>query len=618
MEQTEWKLGFGANVTENEGTDFRIWAPKVKNLAVQIVSGKAAGTVVLQPEPEGFFSGVVSGVSAGDRYFFIPDNNPARPDPASRFQPDGVHAASCVVNPRDFTWHDNDWKGIPLEEYLIYELHVGTFSRSGTFKGVIEHLDYLKELGITAIEVMPVAQCPGKRNWGYDGVYPFAPQNSYGGPEGLKQLVDACHEKGLAVILDTVYNHFGPEGNYSGQFGLYLTEKYKTPWGSALNFDGPYSDPVNEFFIANALHWFSEYHADALRLDAVDWIFDLTARHFLQRLAEAVDLFRKQSGKRIHLIAEYDANDARLIRPKELGGYGLNAIWNDGFHHSIRTLLTGENTGYYEDYGNFDHLVKAFSNGFVYSGEYSRYRKRKHGAPAKDRPTWQFVVFSQNHDQVGNRKCGDRLSSAVSLDKLLLVAGTVILSPYVPLLFMGEEYGEKSPFHYFIDHSDPDLIEAVRKGKAEEHATGFCRGDLPDPQAESTFMESKIDISAARGGEQAIILKMYRKLLAMRKEVNSFKIFTRENILVTGHEQQKILTVARSADQGSIACIYSYSDKLEKVALTLPAGIWDKLLDSSEKEWGGSGSIAPEHLEVTDSPVMIEIRAFTFLVYSKR
>lgn len=615
MNTTEWKLDFGANVIKNQGTDFRVWAPRAETLAVRIISGKAADTFDLNVEPNGFFSNTIRGVSAGDRYLYIPDGKAARPDPASRFQPDGVHAASCVIDPADFTWHDNEWKGIPLEEYLIYELHVGAFSRDGTFTGVIEQLDYLKDLGITAVELMPVAQCPGKRNWGYDGAYPFAPQNNYGGPEGLKQLVDACHGKGLAVIIDAVYNHFGPEGNYSGEFGLYLTDKYRTPWGPALNFDGPCSDPVNNFFIANALYWFDEYHADALRLDAVDWIFDLTATHFLQRLAEEVDTYRTRSGKRIHLIAEYDANDARLTRPRTRGGYGLDAQWNDGFHHSVRTLLTGETTGYYQDYGGFIHLVKAFSDGFVYTGEYSPYRQRRHGAPARDRPTSQFVVFSQNHDQVGNRKCGDRLSTAVSLEKLLLAAGTVILSPYIPLLFMGEEYGETAPFHYFIDHSDAELIAAVRTGKAEEHASGVCIGELPDPQAESTFLESKIDVSAARKGDQAIILEMYRTLIALRKEQPAFRVFHRENIAVTGYEQQKIVAIVRTAGEGMGICMYSYGDRPEKIAVTFPPGTWNKVLDSAERRWGGTGEIAPQTLEVTDSSVSIEISPFSFVVY---
>lgn len=615
MNQAGLKLKIGANVTKNKSTEFRVWAPRAKTVSVQIASGTSASGFALEPESDGFFSGTAGGVSGGDRYFYRLDEDSPRPDPASRFQPDGVHGASCVVDPAEFIWQDDEWNGIPLEEYLIYELHVGTFSRNGTFTGIIEHLDYLKELGITAIELMPVAQCPGRRNWGYDGVYPFAPQNSYGGPEGLKQLVNTCHAKGIAVILDVVYNHFGPEGNYSGSFGYYVTEKYKTPWGDALNFDGPFSDPVNDFFISNALYWFEEYHVDALRLDAVDWIFDLTAKHFLQRLAEEVTRYRETRGKKLFLIAEYDANDARLTRPREMGGYGLDAQWNDGFHHSIRTLLTKETTGYYQDFGSFNHLVKSFREGFAYTGQYSCYRKRRHGASSADRPGYQFVVFCQNHDQVGNRKCGDRLSTAVSIDKLLLAAGTVILSPYIPLLFMGEEYGEKAPFHYFIDHSDQELIAAVRKGKAEEHASGACIGDPPDPQAESTFLESKIDVSSVKEADQAVIMEMYRTLIALRKESPSFKLYERNNIQITGYEQERVLSVVRTDAEGMSTCIYCYSDKDQNVSLTLPPGVWQKALDSSERKWCGSGAVAPERLDVHDSPVPINISPFTFIVY---
>ena len=619
MEATAWQLDLGANpASEGGGTRFRVWAPKASTVRLQILSGQAVGSYQLQREEKGYFSLSVPRVADGDRYFFQPDDGPARPDPVSRYQPDGVHEASQVVDPRLFSWQDAGWSGIPLEQYVIYELHVGTFTREGTFEAAIPFLDYLLELGITAVELMPVSQFPGNRGWGYDGVSLFAPQNSYGGPGGLKQLINACHRKGLAVILDVVYNHFGPEGNHLGEFGLYFTDKYHTPWGSAMNFDGPHSDPVREFFIANALYWIDEFHMDALRLDAVDWILDQRAQHFLQQLAAKVHGHRARPGRRIYLFAENDTNDMRLINPVEYGGYGIDAQWCDNFHHALRALLTGETTGYYEDFGQFSQIVKAYNEGFVYTGEYSTYRNRCHGGPSGERPTSQFVVFSQNHDQVGNRKCGDRLSAVQSLEKLLLAAGVVLLSPYLPLLFMGEEYGEKAPFHYFVGYTDPDLIAAVRKGKREEHASGVCEGEIPDPEAESVFLESKIDPGLKREGEQALILEFYRRLLGLRRKMPALQVRDRRQMEVVGITGQKILVVRRQAQNNSVLCIFSFSNTQELVTLSLPGGSWEKVLDSSTPHWRGPGEDAPASVTVTESgkSSAIAVNPFSLLVYA--
>jgi maltooligosyltrehalose trehalohydrolase len=617
MEAATWQFDLGANPSpEGGGTRFRVWAPKVETVAVQVVSGKSPGTFQLQQEEKGYFSGTVPGVADGDRYFFKPGAGQVRPDPVSRFQPDGVHEASQVVDPRLFYWQDERWSGIPLEQYVIYELHVGTCTREGTFEAVIPFLDYLCELGVSALELMPVSQFPGDRGWGYDGVCLFAPQNSYGGPGGLKQLVNACHRKGLAVILDVVYNHFGPEGNHIGDFGHYFTDKYHTPWGRAMNFDGPYSDPVREFFIANALYWIDEFHMDALRLDAVDWILDQRSQHFLQQLAGEVHLHREKQGRQIYLFAENDTNDMRLINPVKYGGYGIDAQWCDNFHHALRTLLTGETTGYYEDFGQFSQMVKAYSDGFVYTGEYSSYRKRSHGGPTGERPTSQFVVFSQNHDQVGNRKCGDRLSAVQSLEKLLLAAGVVLLSPYLPLLFMGEEYGEKAPFHYFVGYTDPELIEAVRRGKLEEHASGVCEGAIPDPEAEATFWESKIDLAQPREGEQALILEFYRQLLALRRKLPPLQVFDRSRMEVASLPQQKILVFTRQGANSAVVSIFSFSNTQESVSLHLPAGSWEKALDSSAQHWRGPGEVAPASMSVTEeSGSTITVNPFSLLVY---
>jgi maltooligosyltrehalose trehalohydrolase len=363
---------------------------------------------------------------------------------------------------------------------------VGTFTPEGTFEAIIPHLDELRELGITAVELMPVAQFPGTRNWGYDGVYPFAVQNSYGGPEGLKRLVNACHGRGIAVVLDVVYNHLGPEGNYLWDFGPYFTDRYKTPWGSAINFDGPHSDPVRRLFIENALYWVTEFRMDGLRIDAVHGILDFSAYPFLEELASAVHEKAERLNRRVYVIAESDLNDTRVIRSRELGGYGLDAQWNDDFHHALHTLLTEDQTGYYQDFGRLGDLVKAFREGFVCSGQYSSYRRRRHGNSSRDIPAGCFVVFAQNHDQVGNRMRGERLSQLVCRERMKLAAGVVFLSPFIPLLFMGEEYGETAPFPYFISHSDADLVEAVRRGRREEFAAFGWSQEPPDPQIPMT------------------------------------------------------------------------------------------------------------------------------------
>lgn len=611
MKESNWKLDVGAEVTDQGNVRFRVWAPKAQTIALRIVSGKRTGTFPLYEEDKGFHSVDIEDVVDSDSYFYLLDGRPARPDPASRYQPEGVHGVSQVVDPRLFPWNDQGWAGISLEEYVIYELHVGTFTREGTFAAVIPFLDYLKELGITAVELMPVAQFPGNRNWGYDGVSPFAPQNSYGGPDGLKQLIDSSHAKGMAVILDVVYNHLGPEGNYLGEFGFYFTDKYRTPWGNAVNFDGPYSDQVRDFFIGNALYWINEFHLDALRLDAVHGIFDFSARHFLRELAEEVHRHREALGREIYVIAESDLNDARTVSPPENGGYGLDAQWNDDFHHALHALLTGENRGYYQDFGRLGHLGKAFSEGFVYTGEYSPYRKRRHGSPLKECFPARFIVFAQNHDQVGNRLRGDRLSATLPLGKLTLAAGTVLLSPYLPLLFMGEEYGERAPFQYFTSHTDPALIDAVRQGRREEFNSFAWDEDAPDPQDEATFLGAKIDHGLRREGDHAVILRFYRRLLELRRTVPPFRNFQRIHIEVICLEEEMLLAVRKRAGTAEVFCIYSFRDTEMEVAIPFPAGTWEKLIDSASPEWGGGGEVAP----ATVAGSTVKIAPFSMVVY---
>jgi len=573
---------------------FLVWAPLVQRVDVHIVSPGEL-TVPLKKDERGYHRSTVDGVVPGSLYFYRLDGERERPDPASLYQPHGVHDPSQVVD-TDFPWRDGSWSGLPLEEYIIYELHVGTFTKEGTLQSIIPYLDELSGLGITAVELMPVAQFPGNRNWGYDGVYPFAVQDCYGGPDGLKSLVDACHQKGLAIVLDVVYNHLGPEGNYIADFGPYFTDRYKTPWGAAINFDGPHSDEVRRFFIENALYWLTDFHIDAPRLDALHAIMDTSAYTFLEELSQAFHREAKALKRKAYLIGESTANEARLIKPPELGGYGLDAQWNDDFHHSLHTLLTGERNGYYQDFGRLEHLVKAFREGFVYSGQYSRYRQRRHGVSSSDIPAERFVVFAQNHDQVGNRMLGERLSQLTSFEALKLAAGIILLSPFIPLLFMGEEYGETAPFLYFTSHSEPELVEAVRRGRREEFAAFQWQGEPPDPQGEATFLASKLNWQLRSDSQHRILAEFYRELIRLRREIPALACLSKDSLEVKDFAQQKLLFLRRWGRDSEVVIVFNTNKDQTSVTLPVPAGRWRKELDSSEERWRGKGSIIPRQI----------------------
>jgi maltooligosyltrehalose trehalohydrolase len=486
---------------------------------VRICTGGAHGDHPLEASGHelGVFSAIVPSAAAGDDYWFLLDDDHARPDPVSRWQPAGVHGPSRVVDPRAFSWTDEGWRGVSMDDLVIYELHVGTFTTEGTFAAIIPRLPALKAFGITAIEVMPAAQFPGARNWGYDGVSMYAVQNSYGGPVGFAQLVDAAHATGLGVILDVVYNHVGPEGSYLDAFGPYFTDAYRTPWGRALNYDGADSDEVRRFVVDNARFWIDEYHVDGLRLDAVHAIYDSSARHLLAEIGDAVRAHALDLGRSVVVIAESDLNDPKLVRSRDEHGFGLDAQWSDDLHHAIHSMLTGERAGYYADFGGVSTIAAALREPFVLDGRYSRFRRRTHGAPSTGVPRRRFVVAMQNHDQVGNRAAGDRLSTILSAAQLRLAAVLIMLSPYVPLLFMGEEYGETSPFHYFVSHGDSRLVDDVRAGRKSEFES-FGWTEPPDPQAEGTYEASKIDWTRGMTAPQATVLSLYRDLLALRRE----------------------------------------------------------------------------------------------------
>lgn len=603
----------GATYLGGDRCGFLVWAPLINQVKVHILSPEEQISP-LEKVSQGYHYGVVQGVKPGTRYFYRLDGDTVRPDPASKFQPDGVHGPSQVIDPH-FAWEERHWSGIPFSDYVIYELHVGTFTAQGTFDAIVQHLDELKKLGITSLEIMPVAQFPGDRNWGYDGVYPFAVQNSYGGPEGLKRLVNACHQRGLTVILDVVYNHLGPEGNYLNDFGPYFTDRYRTPWGSAINFDGPDSDEVRRFFIRNALSWVTEFRIDSLRLDAVHGIFDFSALHFLQELASAVHEQAERLNRRIHVIAESDLNDARLVRSQDLGGYGLDAQWNDDFHHALHTLLTGERYGYYKDFGRIRDLAKAFAEGFVYSGAYSPARRRRHGNTSKVISANKLVVFAQNHDQVGNRMKGDRLSASISFEGLKLAAAVVLFSPFIPLLFMGEEYGETAPFPYFVSYSDPDLAEAVNRGRRQEITCPQGLDDPPDPREETTRQSAILDHGLRHQGKHRILYEWYKELIKLRGEMLAFMGLSKDRMEVVCLEEESTLVVRRWGSEKQVAAIFHFGDTVASVTIPLPHGCWLKRLSSGDERWNGPDRDLPTVLH-SDGKVPVTLTKCAVLIAS--
>jgi maltooligosyltrehalose trehalohydrolase len=581
-------MSHGATVLAGGGIQFRVWAPAANSLAVQLSGGRA---VEMQRDGEDF-EAVIPDARPGDTYCFVFDDGRTRPDPVSRSQPHGVHGPSQIVDTGALVWSDEDWKGIALEDYIFYELHTGTFTAAGTFAGVVSKLEYLRELGITAVELMPVAEFPGNRNWGYDGVDLYAPHSAYGGPEGLKKLVNACHRVGLAVVLDVVYNHVGPEGNYLSEFGPYFTDRYRTPWGRAMNFDGPGSDGVRRFVIDNALYWLTEYHIDALRLDAIHTIFDFSATPML---AELRDRFHEQAahlGRQAWLIAESDLNDVRVLNPRSMGGLGLDAQWHDEFHHAVFGYLTGANRSYLAGFDRLEQIQKAVTEGFVHDGSYSAFRGRRFGSSSRDQPGYRFVAFLQDHDQVANTSQGSRLSPLLSLDQCKLAVSLLLCSPYLPLLFMGEEFADTAPFLFFTSYGDPALARAVTEGRFKEFEELAGAGDFADPQALDTFERSRITWGLIDQPEHASILRLYCALIALRKRWpclgNGRKDLTRVNF----DEQGRWLRMDRgdpSGCQAVLLCNFSP----DRAAFDFDEAGWQLALSTSSA--GGNGQSVPGH-----------------------
>jgi len=583
-----WRLERGANVGDDGAVTFSVWAPRRPSLAVRVLDADGGGTRAELPMARGadgvFTARAAAGVARpGDDYVYVQPDVGTRPDPVSRCQPAGVHGPSRIVTPGAYTWNDAGWRGVARADLVLYELHVGTFSPEGTFDGVASRLPYLRDLGVTAIELMPVAAFPGERNWGYDGVFLYAPHVAYGGPDGLKRLVDACHAHGLALFLDVVYNHLGPEGNYVGDFGPYFTDRYRTPWGDALNFDGADSDEVRRFFVDNALTWLTEYHVDGLRLDAIHGIYDFSARPILQELADAFHAEAARAGRQAWLVAESDLNDPRVIRPKQVGGVGMDAQWSDDFHHALHAVVTGNQRGYFADFGRIADVKKAIECGFVYDGQYAPHRRRHHGASSVADPGERFVSFIQNHDQIANAYQGRRIADVAGVGRQKLAAAVLFSAPMLPMLFQGEEYGEKAPFDYFISHGDPALVEAVRKGRHEEYLHLLHEGadiaSWSDPQAEATFHSCKLRwpvLAGARPGDgtpHADLLAFYRALIALRRRLPALANGRKDLTRVDADEAGRWLAIHRSDPAGAAAVtLANFGEAAAEVPL--PAGRW--------------------------------------------
>jgi maltooligosyltrehalose trehalohydrolase len=520
---------FGATLVDNGQVEFRVWAPAAKTVVLRLLRrGRELQDLEMRnlgssdfgmpdfDEPSANTFSIMTEAAAGDRYFYIVDGQNPVPDPVSRLLPEGVHGATEIVDPNKFQWTDHAWGGMPLQQYVIYELHVGTFTPQGTFDGAISKLDYLRELGVTAIELMPVSAFPGARNWGYDGVSLYALQASYGGPDGLWRLVDEAHRRGLAVIQDVVYNHFGPEGNYLRMFGPYFTGKHHTPWGEAVNYDDEGREGMRRLVVENALYWIREYHMDGLRLDAIQTIKDDSDVTIVEEIAHSVHSLGRELGREVVVIGETDENDPGYVLPSSQKGRGLDAVWSDDFHHAVHAHFTGERAGYYQDFGEQEQIAKALGEGFVFQGEFFKFWNDVRGACSEGMPAWAHVICLQNHDQVGNRALGERLTHLVSRGVRKMMAAFLLLAPQTPLIFMGQEFDAETPFQFFTDFGDPALRKAVTEGRRKEFKQfrEFASLDVPDPQDPATFERSRLKWEWSPA--QREMHDWYRKLLTLR------------------------------------------------------------------------------------------------------
>lgn len=539
---------------------FRVWAPSAARVSVEVVGARH----VLEKRDGGWWETSIDAARPGMDYaYFLGEQNQPLPDPRSLSQPHGVHLPSRILDPGAFPWTDTAWEPPPLASAIVYEIHVGTFTPEGTFDAARTKLDALRDLGITHVELMPVNSFSGVQGWGYDGVDLFAPHEPYGGPEALKRFVDACHQKGLAVLLDVVYNHFGPSGNYVGQFGPYFTRAHHTPWGDAVNLEDRGSHEVRRFFSDNALMWLRDYHFDGLRLDAVHAYTDRSAIHFMDQLAAEVHALSGKTGKNYVIIAESDLNDPRVVTAREAGGYGLDAQWSDDFHHALVSALTGERAGYYADFGSFADLGKALHDVFVYDGRYSPYRDRIHGRPVVNLPATRFLGYAQNHDQIGNRAKGERLAHIVSLGRVKIAAALVLTAPFIPMLFQGEEWAASSPFQYFTNH-DEKLGKLVSEGRRKEFAAfGWNPDEIPDPQSPATFQRTKLTWNERSRPPHAEMLDWYKRLIALRRSTPDLNDPDLGHVHVQCSEPERWLAMER----GSVTVAFSLATQPVRIQL---------------------------------------------------
>ena len=538
----------------------RVWAPNAQRVDIETASGR---TPLTREGPSGWWQGALP--EHGSDYAFCLDGAPPRPDPRSAWQPHGVHGPSRPVDHSAFDWTDAQWHGRPVAGQVIYELHIGTFTPAGTFGAAIDRLDHLVELGVDFVEVMPVNAFPGVRGWGYDGVGLYAVHEPYGGPDGLKKFVDACHGRGLGVILDVVYNHLGPDGNYLPEFGPYFTEKHQTPWGPAVNLDDDGADEVRAFFIDNAVQWLRDYHFDGLRLDAVHAFADESPTHFLAELADRVSRLADELGRPLSLIAESDLNDPRIIEPRAVGGHGMHAQWSDDFHHALHAVLTGETDGYYADFGRVADVAAALTQGFVFTGQRSRYRDKNHGAPLPPSiKGHQLLGYLQDHDQIGNRARGERVTELTTPGLLYVGAALVLTSPFTPMLFMGEEWGASTPWQYFTDHQDEQLANAVREGRRAEFAAfGWRPDDVPDPQDAVTFHRSQLNWDEIGTSPHRELFDWHRSLIQLRRNQPDISNGTFDSLDVRYDEGARWIVVRR----GQLSVVCNLAERAQEVPM---------------------------------------------------
>lgn len=579
------KNSLGATFYNDNQIDFYVWAPKAKTLSIYIIDSVEHNEYAMTPQGDGYFFFRLPISTSSIDYFYCIDGDKKRPDPASRYQPLGVHGPSRTYNPTLFKWNDSTWTGIPLTNYIIYELHVGTFTPEGTFDALIKKLPYLKELGITAIELMPIVEFPGNRNWGYDGVNLFAPHHAYGKPDDLKRLVNSSHEIDMAVVLDVVYNHLGPEGNYLNDYGYYFTSKYHTDWGEAINYDGSESQEVRRYFIDNALYWLTEFHVDALRLDATHAIFDDSSQHILKEMNILFHDRAKKLNRQSFLFVENDLNETRIINSIKKGGYGIDAQWSDDFHHSIHSVLTNNCHGYLIDFGKIAQIGKALTEGFVIDGQWSEYRKKNHGTSSAKLTGEHFIVCIQNHDQVANTSHGNRLGSLVNIEQYKLASTLLMCCPSLPLLFMGQEWNASTPFLYFTSFEDELLAESVRKGYQEESQKLGNSISGIDPQSSRQFLQSKICWNELEKPDHYAVFQFYKKLISLRKRHPCLSNCRNDLATVEYSEEHKWLKLLRKSPSGKDLLLFANFSKQPLILSTnFPLDHWNLIWNSSDEE----------------------------------